>query len=197
MPDGLGHDVATLLGDLGGLARAGMARAGLGLPEPSMVTVSTLVEQAPDPDSRVTLGEGRDVLGQPPLVVDWRIGEQDRHSLASFCRVLAEEIGRIGLGRARLADWLTDPDQPMPRHSNSAHHLGTTRMSAEPAQGVVDPDCRVHGLANLFVAGSSVFPTGGSVHPTLNLVALAARLAAHLREVARPSSHAPLAAART
>ena len=59
--------------------------------------------------------------------------------------------------------------------------MGTTRMSADPAQGVVDADCRVHGMANLYVAGSSVFPTCGSANPTLTIVALALRLAAHLK----------------
>ncbi|HMR30864.1 MAG TPA: GMC family oxidoreductase [Geminicoccaceae bacterium] len=192
--DGLGRDIAILLGDLDGLAWAGMVRAGLVRPETSTVTVSMRVEQVPNPDSRVTLGEGRDALEQPTLLVDWRIGEQDRHGLVSFSRVLAEEIGRIGLGRALLADWLTDPEKPIPSHSNSAHHIGTTRMGADPSRGVVDRNCRVFGLDNLFVAGSSVFPTGGSVHPTLNIVAMAVRLAAHLRLVTRDGDGSSTAA---
>jgi choline dehydrogenase-like flavoprotein len=59
--------------------------------------------------------------------------------------------------------------------------MGTTRMHGDPTHGVVDADCRVHGIDNLYVAGSSVFPTGGFAHPTLTIVALAVRLAAHLR----------------
>jgi choline dehydrogenase-like flavoprotein len=71
--------------------------------------------------------------------------------------------------------------QPEFRIENLSHHLmGTTRMHASARQGVVDADCRVHGVANLFVAGSSVFATGGYVNPTLTIVALAARLAHHL-----------------
>ena len=58
--------------------------------------------------------------------------------------------------------------------------MGTTRMHEDPKQGVVDRDARVHGMANLWIAGSSVFPTAGSSNPTLTLVALALRLAARL-----------------
>jgi choline dehydrogenase-like flavoprotein len=69
-----------------------------------------------------------------------------------------------------------------PRMIGGHHHMGTTRMSDDPRTGVVDRDCRVHGMANLFIAGSSVFPTGGSANPTLTIVALALRMADHLRE---------------
>ncbi len=61
------------------------------------------------------------------------------------------------------------------------HPSGTTRMSASPRTGVVDANCRVHGVENLYIAGSSVFPTVGHANPTLTIVALAARLAHHLR----------------
>ncbi len=195
LPDALGRDISIVLGDLDGVLRAGLKRSGLAVSEPSMATVSLLVEQAPDPDSRVTLGEGEDALGLPPLVVDWRISELDRHSVATFSRILAEEAGRIGLGRARLEPWVADTDLPMPPHSNSAHHLGTTRMSADPATGVVDTDGRVHGIDNLYIAGSSIFPTGGSVHPTLNLVALTVRLAAHLHRRSEAGEYPPFAQA--
>lgn len=194
LPDRLGQDVAILLADLDEVAKAGLARIGLPLAEPPVLSVSTLVEQAPDPDSRVALGDERDPLGMPRLVVDWKVGEPERRAMTVFCRVLGEEVGRLGLGRARLADWLLDPGLPLPRCSNSAHHIGTTRMSADPATGVVDRDCRVHGIGNLYIAGSSVFPTAGSVHPTLNLVALAVRLAAHLRTAAAGRTHPSLAA---
>src|SRR6185312_11317148 len=60
------------------------------------------------------------------------------------------------------------------------HQIGTIRMASDPAHGVVDPDCRVHGTPNLFVAGSAVFPTSGQANPTLTIAALSARLAAHV-----------------
>ncbi|HMR29463.1 MAG TPA: GMC family oxidoreductase [Geminicoccaceae bacterium] len=194
VPDRLGRDIATLLGGIGEVAKVGMSRIGIAMPEPAVVTVSTLVEQPPDRQSRVMLGDELDMLGMPRLAVDWRVGDAERQAMAAFCRVLGEEVGRIGLGRARLADWIVDPEMPLPRHSNSAHHLGTTRMGEDPATSVVDRHCRIHGIGNLFVAGSSVFPTGGSVHPTLNLVALAVRLASHLRVLATRNGMHPLAA---
>ena len=96
-------------------------------------------------------------------------------------QLLGEELGRLGIGRLRLEPWLREPDGEWPRQlSGACHQMGTTRMAASPRDGVVDPDCRVHGVGNLYVAGSSVFPTAGCANPTLTLVALAARLADHL-----------------
>ena len=81
----------------------------------------------------------------------------------------------IRLNQRSHADWLSVMDW-------GNHHMGTTRMHTDPRQGVVDADLKVHGIANLFVAGSGVFPTYGASNPTLNLVALTLRLAAHLRK---------------
>ena len=76
-----------------------------------------------------------------------------------------------------------------PRRFNSPHHfMGTTWMHDNPRNGVVDADCRVHGVPNLFIAGSSVFPTGGFANPTLTIVALALRLATHLESELQTSS---------
>jgi choline dehydrogenase-like flavoprotein len=88
---------------------------------------------------------------------------------------LAREVGKSGIGRLKL-DVGIRPDWP-----GGNHHMGTTRMHPDPRYGVVDADCRVHGLSNLYVAGSSVFPTSGGVNPTLTIVALAERLADHLK----------------
>jgi choline dehydrogenase-like flavoprotein len=83
----------------------------------------------------------------------------------------------------RLVFHLAEDDSGWPScMTGGKHHIGTTRMHTDPAQGVVDADCRVHDLTNLFVAGSSVFPTGGYANPTLTIVALAVRLADHLKE---------------
>jgi choline dehydrogenase-like flavoprotein len=140
------------------------------------------VEQAPDPDSRVTLGEDHDALGLPRLTLDWRLGEPERHTFRRFCEMLGEEFGAAGLGRVQVLD--EDPVTGLPvAHRGSWHQMGTTRMSASPRTGVVDADCRLHDVENLYVAGSSVFPTSGHANPTLTIVALAARLANHLRQV--------------
>jgi choline dehydrogenase-like flavoprotein len=97
---------------------------------------------------------------------------------------LGGELGRLGLGRVRLPDWLTQDNDEWPRLWGSGNHqLGTTRMAADPKQGVVNADCRVHSVENLYIAGSSVFPTGGYTHPTLTVGAMALRLADHLKSL--------------
>jgi choline dehydrogenase-like flavoprotein len=136
-------------------------------------------EQAPNPDSRVTLAAERDALGLRKIRLDWRLTGQERRSLYEHIRTLAMELGAQGVGRMRLG--IEDDGLWPTRVAGGSHHMGTTRMHEDPKQGVVDRDCRVHGVDNLFVAGSSVFPTGGAANPTLTLLALTLRLAEHLR----------------
>lgn len=151
------------------------------LPEKGVAfTFGTPSEQVPDPESRVLLAGERDRLGVPRVRLDWRVSAVDQRSVARTHAILAEALARSGFGRVRLT--LT-PGQPFPAHTGGGrHHMGTTRMHADPTKGVVDADCRVHGLPDLYVAGSSVFTTSGSANPTLTIVALARRLAAHLDE---------------
>ena len=144
-------------------------------------------EQAPNPDSRVLLSAERDSLGNPRADLDWRLGELDKHSQRVLVRTFDAELRRLGRGSATPSDWLADPDPQWPidptvgNHPLANYHqMGGTRMSADPGAGVVDADCRVHGYANLYVAGSSVFPTGGWANPTMTIIALALRLAEHL-----------------
>jgi choline dehydrogenase-like flavoprotein len=140
----------------------------------------TILEPSPRPDSRVTLGTTRDRLGLPLVQVDWRVSESDRRGLERLRQAVAAAIA----GK-RLGALIEDPGVDEAGWPNSMeggkHHMGTTRMHLDPKQGVVDPDCRVHGMANLYVAGSSVFPTSGYANPTLTIVALALRLADHLK----------------
>lgn len=140
-------------------------------------------EQAPSPESRVRLGDALDALGQPRAVVDWRLTDTDRRSLVETARRLALALGRAGAGRVKLRPWLLEAAPDWWRHlfPGGWHAMGTTRMAADPGRGVVDPQCRVFGLENLYLAGSSVFPTGSYDAPTVKLLALALRLAAHLR----------------
>lgn len=151
-------------------------------------------EQAPNPDSRVLLGETRDALGMPRALLDWRLSEIDKRSVAVLVDTLGEELGRLGLGRVERSEWLGDPDRlwhtdPLvsAHPIGGYHHMGTTRMSDDPRHGVVDRDGRVHGVANLHVVGSSTFPTGGWANPTLTIAALALRTADQLsRRIRRP-----------
>ena len=141
------------------------------------------IELAPDPDRRLTLTSERDALGMPRLKLNVTISDQDfanyREALVELGRqMLAAKTGMIRLDRQSRSEWVSVMDW-------GNHHMGTTRMNDDPKQGVVDGNCQVHGLANLFVAGSACFPTYGSSNPTLNLIALTLRLADHLKGVFR------------
>ncbi|HEY6879882.1 MAG TPA: GMC oxidoreductase, partial [Polyangiales bacterium] len=140
-------------------------------------------EQAPDPSNRLVLSEERDRFGVPKLELRWRWGQRERESVLRTQQLLADELERARVGRFAIKRVNGEPDLCTP--SGVAHHMGTTRMHADPKQGVVDAQGRVHQLANLYMAGSSVFPTGGYANPTLTIVALAARLADHLKSVLR------------
>jgi len=131
-------------------------------------------EQPPDPESRVQLSTEKDGLGMNRIALHWRIGEEVGRSVLRLRQALAEAMRERGLG------CLEEPKQEI-AFSDASHHLGTPRMSAGPGEGVVDTQCRVHGVANLFMAGGSVFPTAGHSSPTLSIVALALRLAERLR----------------
>lgn len=139
-------------------------------------------EQCPDPDSRIRLGERLDPLGLPVARIDWRISEREAESQAVLARTIAGEFRRLGLPEARLAEWVREGRPREATFVDGCHPSGATRMAADPRQGVVDADCQVHGVRGLYVAGSSVFPTGGHANPTLMIAALAVRLARRLRE---------------
>jgi choline dehydrogenase-like flavoprotein len=140
-------------------------------------------EQSPDPQNRITLNRELDPVGMPIMDIHWRWSESDAKRAAHGRRIIAEELARAGIGKVQLPD---DDDLPgLGRVGGTAHHMGTTRMHANPVHGVVDANCRVHSVPNLYVAGSSVFPTSGYANPTLTIVALAHRLARHLIDASR------------
>jgi choline dehydrogenase-like flavoprotein len=138
-------------------------------------------EQTPNPDSRVTLVDETDRLGLRKVRLDWQLSDADRRSIRLSMEAFARRFGGSGIGRVRVR--MDDPDT-WPATRGGDHHLGTTRMAADPAQGVVDAQCKVHGLANLYLAGSSVFATSGFANPTFTITALALRLAHHLEGLA-------------
>ncbi len=140
------------------------------------------MEQVPNPLSRATLTDRRDALGQRRVRLDWQLLPDDFRSIRRVAAILGEELGRLGM---RPFINTLDADDNVMAHDieGTWHHIGTTRMSRCPTRGVVDPDCRVHGMSNLFMAGSSVFPTSGHSVPTLTIVAMAVRMGAHLREL--------------
>jgi choline dehydrogenase-like flavoprotein len=160
------------------------AKADTAVGPPRVFNLMTRQEQAPNPASRVTLGRERDALGMPRVTLDWRLTPLDRRSFRAFYEVLGRELGRSGVGRVRMNEWVTSTDPAWPASLGGGwHHMGTTRMHDDPKQGVVDANCRMHGVGNLSIAGASVYPTGGCANPTLTLVALSLRLSDRLRTV--------------
>ncbi len=142
-------------------------------------------EQAPNRANRVTLSQRRDALGYRIAHLYWRWSEIDLLSIRRARQILVSELRASG-----LADLVQEEDGIFPRGEGAlrspgtSHHLlGTTRMHDLPRHGVVDRACRVHGSSSVYVAGPSVFPTGGYANPTLTVVALAIRLADELRRV--------------
>lgn len=138
-------------------------------------------EQAPNRDSRIMLGQERDAFGLNRVRLDWRMLPIDLHTLRRGEEIIGEELQRLGIGA--LSPLPQDEMDGWPANLEGGwHQMGTTRMHVDPRHGVVDPDCLVHGMSNLFIAGASVFPTGGAAPPTLTVVAMALRLVAHLKK---------------
>lgn len=175
-PRELGWDLWKVISGIEGVAEDAYTKVARGSIPISMFNIQCLGQQAPSPDSRVTLGEKRDALGLPESRLDLRLSEIDKDSIIRTVQIFVQELGKAGLGRAQtnFQDW---PAQ----FYYGNHHMGTTRMNNDAKRGVIDADCRVHGVGNLYVAGSSVFPTSGSANPTLTIVALALRLADHIK----------------
>jgi choline dehydrogenase-like flavoprotein len=180
----LSEDVMAVIGDLDEIA--GRARYSLFESEKAVRALEVVVyfDQVPQPSSRITLTEHVDALGTPLARLHWTHSEDERHSLQRFLEFVAKQVGAVGAGRLKIDADLTEEEvfvQRVREGGGGEHHMGTTRMSRSRSTGVVDAEGRVHGTVNLYCAGSSVFPTGGWINPTLTIAALASRLAKHLR----------------
>ena len=147
--------------------------------------LDTRIEQVPDPDSRITIGPETDELGVPRANLHWELSDLEWHSIRKLHELIGHHMGKAGIGRVRLRNFLRDPDNIYwPDGTNGGwHHMGTTRMSDDPKQGVVNPNCRIHGIENLYVAGSACYPTAGAPNPTLTLTALSLRLSDHIKNM--------------
>jgi choline dehydrogenase-like flavoprotein len=143
-----------------------------------------MIEQQPQAPSRLTLGDETDALGVPRLHLDWRFRESDFADLRRAAAVFATELSRHEIGELRYGI----AERSLIHYLQMArHHIGTTRMHPLRELGVVNENCRAHGIENLYVAGTSVFPTSGISNPTLAILALAIRLADHLQETTSAS----------
>jgi len=143
--------------------------------------IEAITEQRPDPESRITLSDKSDALGVPIARVNWRIDDESRRSLIRLGHLLAAELPRAGLPAPLLEDWVAEERPQDSVIIDMGHTIGTTRMSDNPKLGVVDSNCQVYGVAGLYVAGASVFPTSGHANPTLMILSLAIRLADRIK----------------
>jgi choline dehydrogenase-like flavoprotein len=149
-----------------------------GLPRKlDQLELECIVEQQPDPDSRITLSDRVDRFGVPISRINWKINEPEERTVRTIGRLVQAEFRRLGLNELHLDDWLMRDEKLPLSFPDIAHPTGTTRMSVNPKSGVVDPTCKVHGVEGLFIAGSSVFTTSGHANPTHMIVAMAIRLA--------------------
>ena len=179
-PENLGSHIARVLSDLGDVLREGYHHNDEGPVKGYQLIARS--EVVPNPENRITLSHDRDALDCNRAQLDWNVGTLDRTTVANTMILLAEELGRLDVARVRVNELLLEDDTRWSEGlSWFGHHMGGTRMHANPRRGVVDAECRVHGISNLFVASSSVFPTCGFANPTLTIIALALRLADHLK----------------
>jgi choline dehydrogenase-like flavoprotein len=163
---------------------ANMARQIIDFDCPGDGVITTLIEQAPNPDSRVSLTGDVDALNLRRIQLNWQLDDRDRKTIRVLAVEAAKEMARLDRARVQLAPYILDPHLEI-EVGGHAHQMGTTRMSSDPRHGVVDENCRVHGVGNLYIIGSSVFPTGGGTNPTLTIVLLALRLADFLSNTAQ------------
>lgn len=171
---GLGQPAALA----GNLADRFVHRRSL-LSMPERTVMGAVVEQQLDPESRVRLAARTDRFGMPLAEIDWRFNEVEYRTARRFREIMREELARLGMEAGDPPPW-DSYDSWKATLTDLAHPMCTTRMSEDPATGVVDANCQVHGVEGLFVAGSSVFATAGHMNPTQMIVALALRLADHL-----------------
>jgi len=145
----------------------------------------TRIEQAPNPDSRVTLETEKDALGMPRATLHWVLTPLEKRSIRKIYELLGQELGKAGIGRVKMMEYLWDEkDFTWPAFTGGGwHHMGTTRMSDDPKTGVVDKECKVYGIANLYIAGASCYVTAAAPNPTLTVIALTLRLSDHLKGV--------------
>jgi choline dehydrogenase-like flavoprotein len=178
MPDDLGAKLSDVLCDFDTLAGYGASWLWHGTSPANHINVVFHLAPAPNPDSRVTLGTETDELGLPRVRLDWRLTELDYRTIRWITQRCVQTVAASGLGRMQVEYDVDDIDSAIVMDK---HHIGTTRMSHSDVDGVVDSNCKVFGIDNLYVAGSSVFTTCGWGSPTFLIVALAQRLADHLK----------------
>ena len=186
LPDSPVRDTLSILGDLRNVAKVAYGRYVSYGSARSRLSLKIQAETVPNPDSRVTLSNKRDALGGRRAVLDWRMLPLDRTTIDVVVEEVRREFARLDLADITLDRWMTESSDTFPHDlRGGVHHTGTTKMSAHEKDGVVNADCRMHTVDNLYMAGSSVFPTNSWANPTWTISCLAVRLADHLDRMLR------------
>ncbi len=175
------HDVKAALsnfGEVSGGIRRRVMKHRPQLTQARRIELHCMLEQLPDPNSRIRLSRDRtDSLGIPISEIDWKISDLERQTALRMGQLICQEFPKLNLPTPQISSWLKDEDNWRNYFTEKAHPTGSTRLSSNPNAGVVDTNLQVHGIEGIFVAGSSVFPTSGATNPTLMIVALSIRLA--------------------
>jgi choline dehydrogenase-like flavoprotein len=136
------------------------------------------VEQAPNPESRLTLSDDTDAFGMRRAQLDWRVGQAEVDTLEGFARNVKTAFERFGLADVDIDPLVAARDPAvLDRTWDNYHNMGTARMADGPEGGVVDRSLRIFGSSNGYVCSTAVFPTGSFSNPTHTAIALALRLA--------------------
>jgi choline dehydrogenase-like flavoprotein len=179
IPDDFGKHLGNVITDINDIAQSAYRRVRRSR-KVKAFRLNHMSEQIPNPDSRVTLADECDALGLNRVQLDWRLSPIDMRSIIRAQEIIDEELRRAGLGRLYIE---MHDETPPSNLTGGWHHMGTTRMHRDTKKGVVDENCLVHGISNLFIAGPSVFPTCGYANPVLTAVALSVRLADHVKRL--------------
>ena len=140
-------------------------------------------EQLPVSSNRIELDTEKDKTGMPRTKLFWKKQPEDRHTVETAIQTFGTYLATTDQGRMKVVEWIVEGrDYPADEELAGFHHMGGTRMAATPAHGIVDRNCKVFGVDNLYIGGSSVFPTGGHTNPTYSIVQLALRLGDHLAQ---------------
>lgn len=180
----MGKQLLQMSKDIGGVAHAAACHIQFDRRPHRLWYYKMQAESVPNPENRVMLGDGKDALGMKKLRVTRTMSALGKRSYLRTREIFAAEVMRYGLGRVKLDEVYKDSElfsDGDPQRLVFGHDMGTTKMADSPKNGVVDQNCRVHGVNNLYIAGSSVFPTSGFVNPTLTIIALSLRIADHIK----------------
>ncbi|MEC4816342.1 MAG: GMC family oxidoreductase, partial [Scytonema sp. PMC 1069.18] len=150
--------------------------------------IAHYLEQSPNYESRLFLGEEVDTLGMRKITIDWRLSSLDQEYFFNFLDEIKKVFSEIKFGEMMIDE---EKFKNLNFVKDASHHMGTTRMGSTPDDGVVDFNCKVFGIDNLYIAGSSVFPTGGNANPTYTILALSRRLCHHLKIQLLAVNHQP------